>query len=135
LGDILDEILSSDASFADREVYSTRRGLILAPLLAALPVALSQTEALAGKINTFETQVTTSDAIKWSGGINGFPPRSASPVIAALAPPVGWKLIAMAVPMAGGIGMPSSVIGSSRDDRVYRPGASGCLTPGVEHKS
>ena len=31
-----------------------------------------------------------------------------------LAPPVGWKLIAIAVPMAGGTDMPSSVIGSLR---------------------
>jgi hypothetical protein len=75
--DILDRIFSSDAFFADNEICSTRRGLLLAPLLAALPVALSQTEALAGKINPSETQVTTSDAIKWSGWINGFPPRSA----------------------------------------------------------
>ena len=50
---------------------------MLAPLLAALPFALSQTEALAGKINPSETQVTMRDAIKWSGWINGFPPRSA----------------------------------------------------------
>ena len=49
---------------------------MLAPLLAALPLALSQTEALAGKINPSETQVTMPDAIKWSGWINGFPPRS-----------------------------------------------------------
>ena len=54
-----------------------RRGLLFAPLLAALPLALSQTEALAGKINPSETQVTPPDAIKWSGWINGFPPRSA----------------------------------------------------------
>jgi hypothetical protein len=70
--DILDRIFSSDAFFADHEICSTRRGLLLAPLLA-----LSQTEALAGKINPSETQVTTPDAIKWSGWINGFPPRSA----------------------------------------------------------
>jgi hypothetical protein len=49
---------------------------LLAPLLAVLPLALSQTEALAGKINPSETQVTPPDAIKWSGWINGFPPHS-----------------------------------------------------------
>jgi len=74
--DILDRIFSSNAFIADYEICSTRRELLLAPLLAALPVALSQTEALAGKINPSETQVTTPDAIKWSGWINGFPPRS-----------------------------------------------------------
>jgi hypothetical protein len=74
--DILDRIFSSNAFIADHEICSTRRGLLLAPLLAALPLALSQTEALAGKINPSETQVTTHDAIKWSGWINGFPPRS-----------------------------------------------------------
>jgi hypothetical protein len=67
-------IFSSNALIADHEIYSTRRGLLLAPLLAALPLALSQTEALAGKINPSETQVTMPDAIKWSGC---FPPRSA----------------------------------------------------------
>jgi hypothetical protein len=46
---------------------------LLAPLLAALPLTLSQTEALAGNINPSETQVTPPDAIKWSGWINGFP--------------------------------------------------------------
>ena len=74
--DILDRIFSSNAFIADHEICSTRRGLLLAPLLAALPLALSQTEALAGKINPSQTQVTTPDAIKWSGWINGFPPRS-----------------------------------------------------------
>jgi hypothetical protein len=74
--DILDRIFSSNAFIADHEICSTRRGLLLAPLLAALPLALSQTEALAGKINPSETQVTTPGAIKWSGWIKGFPPRS-----------------------------------------------------------
>jgi hypothetical protein len=72
----LDRIFSSNAFIADHEICSTRRRLLLAPLLAALPLALSQTEALAAKINPSETQVTPPDAIKWSGWINGFPPRS-----------------------------------------------------------
>jgi hypothetical protein len=74
--DILDRIFSSNAFVADHEAHSTRRGLLLAPLLAALPLALSQTEALAGKINSSETQVTLPDAIKWGGWISGFPPHS-----------------------------------------------------------
>jgi hypothetical protein len=70
------DIFSLNALIVDHEIYSTRRGLLLAPLLAALPLSLSQNEALAGKINRAETQVTMPDAIQWSGGINGFPPRS-----------------------------------------------------------
>jgi hypothetical protein len=70
--DILDRIFSSKGLIADHAIYSTRRGLLLAPLLAAM----WQTEALAGKINPSETQVTKPDAIKWSGSINGFPPHS-----------------------------------------------------------
>ena len=54
---------------------------MLAPLLSALPLALSN-RALAGKINSSETQVMLPDAIKWSGWINGFPPHSGE--IAAL---------------------------------------------------
>ena len=74
--DLLDRIFFSNALIADHEACSTRRGLLLAPLLAALPLALSQTGALASKINAAETQITEPDSIKWSGGINGFPPRS-----------------------------------------------------------
>jgi hypothetical protein len=65
--DILERIFSSNAFIADREICSTRRGLLLAPLLAALPLTLSQTEALADKIDPAETQITLPDAIKWSG--------------------------------------------------------------------
>ncbi len=73
--DILDRILSSAEVIADHEICSTRRGLLLAPLLATLPLALLQTKALAGEINPSETQVTLPDAIKWSGWISG-PPHS-----------------------------------------------------------
>ena len=73
--DILEGILSSDA-FLDDEICSTRRGLLLAPLLAVLPLALPLTAALAGRINSSETQVTLPGAIEWSGWINGFPLHS-----------------------------------------------------------
>jgi hypothetical protein len=73
---ILDGIFSSDVFLAGHESYSTRRELLLAPLLAALPFALSGTAALADRINPSETTVTLFDAIKWSGWINGFPPHS-----------------------------------------------------------
>ena len=74
--DILNGIFSSDVFLSECGVCSTRRGLLLAPLLAALPLALSDTAALAGRINPSETQVTLPNAIKWSGWINGFPPHS-----------------------------------------------------------
>jgi hypothetical protein len=75
--DIVNGISSSDMFFlAEHEVCSTRRGLVLAPLLAALPLVLCGTASLAGSINPSETQVTLPDAIKWSGWIKGFPPHS-----------------------------------------------------------
>jgi hypothetical protein len=73
--DIPDRVFSSNALIADA-ICSTRRELLLAPLLAALPLALSDTAALAGIINPSETQVTLPGAIKWGGWINGFPPHS-----------------------------------------------------------
>ena len=51
-----------------------RRRLLLAPLLAALPVALSAGRAEA--INPAETQVTLPDQIKWTAWTAG-PPHSA----------------------------------------------------------
>ena len=74
--DFLDAMVSSDGLLAEHEACATRRGLLLAPLLAALPLALSGDAALASQINSSETQVTLPDAIKWSGWINGFPPHS-----------------------------------------------------------
>ena len=59
------------------ELWSTRRQVLLASLLAAVPLALSDTAALASKIDPSETQVTLPDAIQWSGWIKGFPPHSA----------------------------------------------------------
>ena len=74
--EILEGLFSSDAFLADHKISPTRRGLLLASFLAALPLALSDTAALAGRINPSETEVTLPDAIKWSGWINGFPPHS-----------------------------------------------------------
>jgi hypothetical protein len=48
--------LSSDMFLAEHEICPTRRALVLAPLLAALPLALSDTAALAGRLNPSETQ-------------------------------------------------------------------------------
>jgi hypothetical protein len=52
----------------------TRRNLVLAPLLGALPLLV--TAAHAGKINPSETSITFPDAIEWSSWIEGFPPHS-----------------------------------------------------------
>jgi hypothetical protein len=45
-------------------------------LFAAVPLALSDTAAMADKIDPAETQVTLPNAIQWGGWIKGFPPRS-----------------------------------------------------------
>jgi hypothetical protein len=74
--EILDRILSSDIYRADHEIFQTRRKLLLAPLFAALPLALSAVCAQAGTIDPSQTQVTLPEAIKWSGWIKGFPPHS-----------------------------------------------------------
>ena len=83
----LNGLLSSDVF--QPEMRSTRRNLLLAPLFAALPLALSDTAALAGKIDASETQVTLPDAIKWGGWISGFPPHSGemAPLYGALDKP------------------------------------------------
>jgi len=49
-----------------------------------------------------------------STGFTSLPSSTKSPVTAALPAPVGWKLIAIAVPIAGGTNMPSSRIVSMR---------------------
>src|ERR1700730_3229839 len=73
---ILGEIVSSDAFLADQEICSTRRGLLVAPLLTALSLALSDEAVLAGTVNPSETQITLPDAIKWGGRVAGSPPNS-----------------------------------------------------------
>jgi hypothetical protein len=53
------------------DVDAWRRRLLLTPLFAALPFALSTTEADASKLNPAETQITLPDQIEWapwSGG-------------------------------------------------------------------
>jgi len=51
---------------ADHAARSTRRGLLIAPLLAALPLAMLGATARAGRVNPAETAITLPDAIKWS---------------------------------------------------------------------
>src|SRR6266550_6663538 len=59
----------------EHAVCSTRRGMLVAPFLAALPLALSGATAGAGQIDPTETAVTLADAIKWSAWSGG-PPHS-----------------------------------------------------------
>jgi hypothetical protein len=69
------ENMLSTVLAADHEVSPSRRGLLLAPLLAALPLALSGRPASAGKIDPSETVITPADAIKWTSW-SGLPPHS-----------------------------------------------------------
>ena len=52
-----------------------RRALLVASVLAALPITLRTTAAGAGQINPTETAITLPDAIKWSEWSDG-PPHS-----------------------------------------------------------
>jgi len=65
-----------DAELAD--IGATRRGLILAPLLAALPAALLADPAHA--IDPNETQVTLPDQYQWKPGLPGAPAQSVETV-------------------------------------------------------
>jgi hypothetical protein len=65
----------ASASTNDHAICPMRRGLLLAPFLAALPFELLGETARAGQINPAETAITPSDAIKWSAWSGG-PPHS-----------------------------------------------------------
>jgi hypothetical protein len=65
----------ASASTEDHAICAMRRGLLLAPFLAALPLELLAETARAGQINPAETAITLSDAIKWSAWSGG-PPHS-----------------------------------------------------------
>jgi hypothetical protein len=71
----LEDGLFSAILGADRDICATRRGLLIAPLLAALPLAMSGATAGAGRIDPAETAITLPDAIKWSAWSGG-PPHS-----------------------------------------------------------
>jgi hypothetical protein len=59
---------------ASPDVCATRRRVILAPLLAAVPFAMA-TAAQAGKIDPSQTAITPSDAMRWIPW-SGLPPHS-----------------------------------------------------------
>jgi hypothetical protein len=70
----LKRTLASDST-EDHAICPMRRGLLLAPFFAALPLELLGETARAGQINPAETAITLSDAIKWSAWSGG-PPHS-----------------------------------------------------------
>ena len=70
----LKRTVASDST-EDHAIRPMRRGLLLAPFLAALPLELLAETARAGQINPAETAITLSDAIKWSAWSGG-PPHS-----------------------------------------------------------
>jgi hypothetical protein len=61
-----------------KDFAATRRGLLLAPLLAALPAALIADPARA--IDPNETQVTLPDQYQWKPGLPGAPAQSVETV-------------------------------------------------------
>jgi hypothetical protein len=64
------------------------------PLLAALPLALLERPASAGKIDPSETVVTPADAIKWTSW-SGLPPHSGemAPLYGSLDQPGPYLLL------------------------------------------
>jgi hypothetical protein len=57
------------------DLCATRRRILLAPLLAAVPFVMAGTAAQAGKIDPSETAVTLPDAMQWVPW-SGLPPHS-----------------------------------------------------------
>lgn len=67
---ILAKVFSTNVLIGDRDLVPTRRALLLAPLLAGLPLAVSRVAAQASKLDPSETAITLPDAMKftaWSG--------------------------------------------------------------------
>jgi hypothetical protein len=65
---------ASSACAADACADATRRLLLLAPVIASLPLVLRTSTAQAGNVDPLETTVTLPDALKfvpWSGGPAG----------------------------------------------------------------
>ena len=72
---------------------ASRRGLLLAPLLAALPASLLSGPAAA--IDPNETQVTLPDQYQWKPALPGAPPRSVetAPVFGATDKPGPYVVV------------------------------------------
>jgi len=74
LEDLARRLTSADL----KDFAATRRGLLLAPLLAALPAALIADPAQA--IDPNETQVTLPDQYQWKPGLPDAPAQSVETV-------------------------------------------------------
>jgi hypothetical protein len=68
-------LLEKPDQSGDETMLSTRRSLLIAPLLAALPTSLSSDLARASKIDPAQTAITLPDAIKW-GSLGNFPTKA-----------------------------------------------------------
>src|SRR5690348_15725893 len=62
------------------ELLAARREILLAPLLAALPMTLLAARAEAEKINPNWTVVRRPDELKWQPALPGAPPKSVETV-------------------------------------------------------
>jgi hypothetical protein len=71
----LDQLSTSGLPAANHDVVPTRRTLLLASLMAALPLAASGRAALTSPLNPAETIITLPDAIKFVPG-TGAPAHS-----------------------------------------------------------
>ena len=60
---------------ASPDVYATRRRVLLAPLLAAVPFVMAGTAAQASTIDASQTAITLADALHWVPW-SGLPPHS-----------------------------------------------------------
>jgi hypothetical protein len=76
-----------------QNLAASRRGLLLAPLLAALPASLLSGTAQA--IDPKETQVTLPDQYQWKPALPGAPPRSVEtvPVFGAIDRPGQYAVV------------------------------------------
>jgi hypothetical protein len=70
-----DEVSSTRVLAADINVTATRRALLLAPLIASFPLAVSATTAQASRLDPAQTAITLRDAISFVAR-SGAPPGS-----------------------------------------------------------
>jgi len=69
------ETLLSGGGCPDLDIRASRRGVLFAPLLAALSLAMSGRTTRAGKIDPSETAITLPGSIEWAPW-SGLPPKS-----------------------------------------------------------